>query len=486
MAPSTPRSLPSIPVPADDQGPARRHWSALTITVAWELARAATRVRPPLLHAAREHVAWRLAANASLAETEAVAAVATREFLARRKGNYARWTPDPDVDILPDPRWREAVIATSTPLHEAVFRLHFGDGVPLEELAPRLKVDVSWLRPAREAVRELVRVIVAEDGVPTEGWEPARVDRLVSRVALAAGDRCPGPGGLGTDIGRAHGESCPRCGRALRLIREGVLATGDLFAPDASMPPANTTLTLLQVHAEARKHLAELVRVLPGAVRVADDQLMYAGDEALDVALRDLAEAATPARTQLRLVRASVPGRIVDGVVIGRAYDSLQEAVQLLPWGEARGVAALPEPLPPPPSAARWWATAALLASLAMVAAVAAMQAREPGPLFVVRASRDATGVTFDTDDSAFVDVLAIAPDRAEVVFHSATPADKASLVTGDGRYHAEVDARPLLVVASPTRIEDAAIVVAAARDVDDARVRLHSRYPEAAIVVIR
>lgn len=486
MAPSTPRSLPSILVPADDQGPARRHWSALTITVAWELARAATRVRPALLHAAREHAVWRLSANASLAEAEAVAAVATREFLARRQGNYARWAPDPDLDLLPDPRWRDAVIATSTPLHEAVFRLHFGDGVPLEELAPRLKVDVSWLRPAREAVRELVRVIVSEDGVPTEGWDSPRVDRLVARVALAAGDRCPGPGGLGTDIGRAHGESCPRCGRALRLIREGVLATGDLFAPDSPMPPPNSTLTLVQVHGDARKHLNELLRALPGAVRVAEDQLVYAGDEALDAALRDLAEAGTPGRAQLRLVRASVPGRLADGVVLGRAFDSLQEAVQILPWGEARGIPALPEPLPPPPSAARWWATSAFLASLALAAAVAAMQAREPGPLFIIRASRDATGVTFDTDDSAFVDVFAVAPDRAEVVFHSGSAADKASLVTGDGRYHADVDTRPLLVVASPNVIADAAVIVAAARDVEDARVRLHSRYPEAAIVVIR
>lgn len=486
MEPSSPRTLPTVPVPADDQGPARRHWAALTVAVAWELARAMPRVRPALLDLAREHAAWRLPADASLAEVEVVAAAATREFLQRRQGRYTRWVPDPDADLHPDPRWRTAVLDTATPLHEAVFRLHFGDGVPIEDLGPRLRVDTAWLRPAREAVRELVRVIVADDGVPTEGWDDARLDRLVSRVALAAGDRCPGPGGLATDIGRAHGESCPRCGRALRLIREGILAPGDLFAPEGPVPPPNSALTLVHVHPDARRQQKLVARALPEALRVSDDQFVFAGDDAALNPLRELAEAGTPPRTQLRIVRISVPGRLADGVLLGRAFDSLQESVQILPWGEARGVDPLPDPLPPPPSAARWWAVAGLVASLAAVAAVAAMQAAEPAPRYELDAERIAADVVFDTDDNAFVDVYAVSPERAEVLFHSETVADKASIATGDGRYRTPADDRPLVLVSSPVAITDATVIVAAARDAADARVRLHSRYPEADIVLLK
>ncbi len=473
-------------MPIDDDSPARRHWGALTIAVAWELVCSGTRMRPGLLRAAREHAAWRVPPTAGLAETEAMATAATREFLVRRRHRYERWSVDPDLEILPDPRWRAAVLATATPIHEALFRLHFGDGVPLEDLSRQLQTELHLLRPVREAVRELVRAIVAEDGVPTEGWEPARVDRLVVRVALAAADRCPGPGGLATDIGHAHGESCPRCGRALRLIREGALAVSDLFAPDFAVPPPNTMLTLVQVHADGRKHLPALLRALPGAVRVSDDQLVVALDEAGLAALGEQAELGAPPRETLRVVRESVPGRIVDGIVIGAALDALREAAQILPFGQVRGLDPLPPRRAPAPSAVRWWVAAALVATLAFAAAVIAGQKGEPPPRYTVSAARDPSGVIFDTSDEAFVDVYSVASNRAEVLFHSASPADKAVMATRDGRYRTDTDERPVMVVASVVPVTDAAIIVAAAQDADDARVILHSRYPEAAIVVIR
>lgn len=486
LEPSAPRTLPTVAIPANDQGPARRHWTALTVTVAWELARALPRVRPQLLQLAREHAAWRLPDGASLADTELVAAQATREFLERRAGRYRRWADDPDLDVLPDPRWRQAVLDTATPLHEAVFRLHYADGVPLEELAPRLKVDLTWLRPAREAVRELVRVIVAEDGVSTEGWDVERVDRFVTRVALAAGDRCPGPGGLGTETGRAHGESCPRCGRALRLIREGVLAPNDLFAPDGPVPPPNTTLTLIQVQADARKAARPLHKRLAGAVRLGDDVLVLPLDAEQEAALRELAEAGTPARTQLRIAKMSVPGRLAEGLLVGRAPEALQDAVQLLPWGEVRGLDALPEPLPPPPSAARWWATAGLVASLAVAAGAYAMVASRPEGTPELSGTREVDAVVFDTNDEAYVDVIAIGPDRAELLFHSTSPADKAALATTDGRYRTPADARPVVIVSAGTALPDTELVATSARDAADARARLRAAHPDAAVLVVR
>jgi hypothetical protein len=485
MEASRSRPLPTVSVPASDQGPARRHWAALTVAVAWELARVMPSVRPNLFAAARSHAAWRLPADAGLADTEALAAAATREFLQRRAGHYPRWELDPDLDVLPDPRWRAAVLESVTPLHEAVFRLHYGDGVSLEEMAPRLKVDLAWLRPAREAVRELVRAVVGEDGVPTEGWDEARLDRLASRVALAAGDRCPGPGGLATEIGRAHGEGCPRCGRALRLIREGVIAPGDLFAPDSPDPPPNERLTLLQMHPDARKHARALVAALPGCVKVGDDQLLFAGSDPSDAALRELAEAGTPHRSLLRIVRAGVPGTIAEGVVVGTAVESLRDLLQILPWGEVRGLEPLPEPLPPPPSAARWWAAAGLVAAIAAVAGVLALNPPPRAARFYVSAERDATGVRLDADDAAYIDVFAIASDRAELLFHSASRADKAALATGDGAYHVEVDGRSVVVVASAAEVQDVSLLLAAST-AEQARERIRARDPEAAVVIVR
>lgn len=486
MEPS-PRFLPSLPNPTVDDSAARRHWSAITIAVAWELARRENRVHPKLLDAARDHATWRIGPRAGLAECEAVASAAARDFLQRREGGYAPLEPDPDVELLPLPAWREAVLGSVTPLHEGVFRLHYGDGVPIDELARRLEVEVAWVRAAREAVRELVRVVVAEDGVSTAGWIPERVDRLVARVALAAGDRCPGPGGLGTDLGRAHAESCPRCARALRLFREGVIAAADLFAPpvEAPVPPPGATLIAIEVHVDARRSARPLAQALPGFVRVDPDTLVGADSEAAVEALRQAAREGTPRRAALRVVRASVPGRVVDGVVVGLALERLRAELSPVPWGEVRGLEVLPEPLPPPPSAARWWAAAALCLGLAGVAGVVATRPPAAAPSVSLVASRAGDEVRFDTSDDAFVDVAAVSPSRSEVIFHSAHPSDKAALATGDGRYRVPADDRALLVVSASEPLLDLPAIVLAAADMAEAKQRVLGRYPSAAVAVV-
>ncbi len=476
-----------LPAAAD---PARRLWSPITIRVAWELVRSGVRLRPATLRAAREHALWRIPTNAGVAEAEAIASAAVEEYLARTSGRYARVEPDPDIDILPTPAWRAAIVAAAEPLHDAILRLHYADGFAFDEVQRRFGLSEPIVRAAREAVRELARAVVAEDGVSTMGWDNARLDRLIVRIANAAGDTCPGPGGLGTDAGRAHGEHCPRCSRALRLFREGVLSPSDLFPPEGApcLPSDTVDIACVLLHPDARKHMRTLSRTFPDARRIGEDALLTQG-EGMEALLTELAEAGTPPPAHLRVVRRRAPGRWTDRAVLGPAPDMLRAEAMALAWGEVRGIAGLPEALPPPPSAARWW-TAAVL-GLLVAAAAGAWAALPPiaAPDVELTARADRGTLVFDVDDAAFVDVLSVHGLTPTLAFHSETAGDKGTLSTGDGRYrvHGAPTSTPVwIVIAARSRLDDTAIVAQAAANVEDAVSRLRARYPGAAVKLVR
>lgn len=478
------------PPPAAD--PLRRLWGPVTIRVAWDLVRAGVQVRAPTLRLVREHALWRVPASAGLAEAEAAASLAVAEYLARAEGRYAPWAPDPDWAILPDPRWREAVDALADPMHAAVFRLHYADGLPLAEVERRTGLDEVLLRGAREAVRELARAVMAEDGVSLDGWDAARVDRLLARVATAAGDLCPGPGGLATETGRAHAENCPRCSRALRLVREGLLSPSDLFPPEDGrcLPVGTVDLLCILLHPDGRNHTRGLLRALGDAGRLLGDDgvLAVASDDTL-AALRDAAERGAPPASQLRVLRRVVPGRWGKRAVLGPGVDDALSATRSLAWGEVQGLDPLPEPLPPPPSAARWWAAAALFVLLAAGAAAWALFPGPPPSLVALQAHAEPGAVVFDTDDAAWVDVLAVRGGTVEVAFHSGTVGDKGTLATGDGRYRLAHAAPSFVVVAAPGPLEEVERVVAALPAGPEAATvladRLRERYAGAAVAVV-
>jgi hypothetical protein len=126
-----------------------------------------------------------------------------------------------------------------------------------------------------------------------------------------------------------------------------------------------------------------------------------------------------------------------------------------------------------------------------LLAVGAALWALLPGPppaLVPLTAARAAGDVLFDTDDVAFVDVLALRAGGAEVLFHSATAGAKGALGTGDDRYRLAADAPVVVVVASPLPLQDMDRV-AAGLDVvalDDLGARLRERYAGAAVAVLR
>lgn len=449
--------LPTAIPPKSGSDPLRRLWGPITIRVAWELLRAGVQPRPPTLRAARDHALWRLPADVGLADAEARSSASVEDYLARCAGRYAPSAPDSDLIVLPSPAWRESILAASDPIHEAVLRLHYADGLTLDEVERRTGLETALLRGARDAVRELARSVVGEDGLSLEGWEPARLDRLLIRIATATGDLCPGPGGLATEPGRAHAEGCPRCSRALRMFREGMLSPGDLFPPEdgACLPSGVVDLCCVSVHPDARRHARALTRVLGDAARLLPEDILLIDASRVDLqsVLVHAAEQGAPPATQMRIVRRSVPGRWVPRAVIGPGVDKLLGALQGMTWGEVDGVEPLPEPLPPPPSAARYWVGAVLVALLAVAAGVWASLPVPAASDVLLVAKAEAGGVVFDTDDDAWIEVIALRGTQADVVFHSESPGDKGRLGTGDGRFRIQTEADAVVLVASRSRL---------------------------------
>lgn len=479
-------------IPAPD--PLRRLWGPVTVRVAWELLVQGVRPRGAVLREVREHALWMMPAQVSLPEAEGVASLAVADWIARCGGRYAAFAPDPDLAILPSPRWREAIAASVDRVEECVLRLHYADGLDLPEIERRTRVELPLLRAAREAVRDVAREVLAEDGVSTEGWEPARLDRLLARVATTSGDVCPGPVGLATESGRAHAEACPRCARALRLMREGLLSPSDLFPPEDAplLAPEGVDLVALQLHPDFRRGRAALAERLGEGMRAINGDV-WVVDPAqvpdLAAILVDAAERGAPAAAHLRLLRRRGPGRWARKAILGPAPLELLGILPHMEWGEARGMDPLPEPLPPPPSAARWWMGAVLVALLAAFAALLADHAARPGPEVPLTAAWEGAGVVYDTDDAAWVDVVAVRGGTVSVVARSQSVADKAAHATGDGRFRVDAEAEALVVLAGGESFHDLEAVLlgfsGGTATVDGVARRLRERYPRAAVAVV-
>jgi hypothetical protein len=472
----------------------RRAWSVLTVRVAWELVRGGVQVRPPTLRAARDHAIWRLTGVRDVAEAEARAARATEEFLARADGRWDALEDDPDLGVPARYSHTVALLDALETEHEAVFRLHHADGMALEEAAPRCGLDLSEARAAREAIREVARQVLTADHPAARSWESARLDRWISRVAgLPEGD-CPGPGGLITEAGRAHAERCPRCSKALRLLREGMLGPADLAPPEETgvLPIGEADLACILVHPDARRHVRALARAFGSTARVSaggDEILVHAATcPELEPILLDAAERDAPGRAHMRVARMQVRGRWTRPAPIGPGLPSLRARAASLAWGEVSGVAPLPEPLPPPPSMARWWLGAAVTSLAAILVgtwACVSDPARTGVPL---EAQAVPGGVRFDTDDLAWAFVAALGPSGPSPVLVSARPADKGALATGDGAFVAQGSADRWLIVAANEKLDDFVTVLRSGpvgESGEDMAARLQARWPAAHVEVV-
>lgn len=476
--------------------PARGLWSSVTIRVAWELVLNGAPTRADTLAEVREHVLRGLPLGLSVPEAEELASQGVSEWLDRvRQGRYRRVATDPDLAIAVDAGWRQRLSAALDRVGDVVLKLHFGDGFPIGVVARNAAIDSNRAEAAREGIREAMRELAAEESLSLVGWPVGRVDRLIRRVATVAEPGCPGPGGLFTDEGRSHADRCPRCSRAVRLVRGGVLSPADLFPPegDAARPSDRIRVLALLLHPDARRHHEAIAQAIaPFSIAVGADAWLVPETEleALTEALHRLALQGSPARHHLRGAIVGGSGRWARDRVLGPLPVSAVEAARSRPWGEIMGVDDLPAPLPPPPRAGSWWAAAALLCLFAI--GMGAFVARpHPSPVdYPLQAAFEPADegwqARFSTDELATVDVIVRRQGSLEVR-HTGVREAKGRWATGQGDYRLSLDGEEALIVSSQGGVPDLRSRVDAARQDPDplgsleARIRVGT--PGAALV---
>ncbi len=454
------------PSPSYDLELLRRAWGPLTIRVGWELyTRRRKKPKRATLLAAREHALWRMQGARSVTEIEARVPRAVEEYLARRGGRFAHVDDDPDAaqdyPLALRTHMREDIEVEQ----ELVLQLHYADGRSLTAVAETTKLDMVTLRVAREGLRELGRCVLCGEGIDATGWDPARIDHALRRIANLAAEPCPPPSLLPTEAGRLHASNCPRCARALRLVRENVFSPRDLVPPEAPVPgfagaeedPVARTgtvdLACILLHPDARSHANALVRTLGKGARLSPtgDEILVHVPECghLQAALDEAAQHSCPPASQLRVVRKEVPGSWHKGTIVGPGVLSLRAAASRSRWGDVQGLAPLPEPLPRVASAARWWAGAAVAGLAAVLATLVVREApAPPGDVELVTEARPGR-VRFDTDDLASVWVVAVGPEGGHIVFDGHDPLAKADIADGNGAYVVEGAPQSWIVVAS-------------------------------------
>ncbi len=479
-------------------------WSALTIRVAWALYQARIRSSPSLLQEVREHVLLSLPGPLSCDELEQCAARATEDYLERAlegryRGPQAPHPPLPSVDA----RWRGAIERACDPSSLAVFRLRYGDGLSCREVARHCGLDPSSLQALIESLRELARSEARVRGVSCGSSSCHWADALLSQVACASGQRCPDAGAL-TDFAQGeinpaaeeHVGSCPRCARAVRLLRAGLLSAADLQQPREPQPLSEVALLALHLHPRARQHQAALAAALGrGVRRVGDDSLLVDVGRAPEwrAVLEQRVRMGLPPRDHIRGALHRGAGRWSRRVVIGPAPVTALDASRARPWGEVDGIEALPDPLPPPPSVARWWTGSIAMGLLALLVGAWVLLQRQETAAYPLQVESLHGGgaliARFDVDNRAFIDAYSFDPAGVSAELVSASTADKAALATGDGDYELVTLRGGLVLVSSPQPIEDLHEVFAAQVQAQDPargiRTALRERYPDSDVAVL-
>ena len=459
--------------PARD--PLRRCWAAVTIRVAWTLYVGGVRPTGQVLALAREHTLLSLPRDIGRLQAEELAQAFTQEYLDRtQRGKYRR-PPLPKEPVSPRPSWRERLTESLDPIGEVVLRLVHGDGLSLQEVERITRVDRVVLQGAQEGVRGALRAIMSEDSVAAP-IEPAAFERLLARTARLPAADCRGGAEAGTLAGTDHAERCPRCARAVRLIRAGALAPSELIAPERIHRSAPLSVLALHLHPEARHHRKALVQALgPAAMRAEEDTLLIDLDRVGDHVsiLHAQALEGAPAKDQIRGAMVRGAGQWTPAGLIGPVGAAAIELTRARSWGEIDSCGSLPDPLPEPPTAARWWSAAAVAVLTAALLGLWTLRPDLQNPDLPVSGdfARNADGVhaDFDTNDGAYLLVLALDGDGSVRSLHQSTQLwDKAELATGNGRFAVtDPQAQRLLVASAATPFQRADLLALAQESAD-------------------
>ena len=473
--------------------PTARLWAVVSIEAAWTLQVCGVRCTPALLHEVRRHILLTLPKNASEDRADACTAPLVREFLKRfRGGDYSG---DPPADPRPlQTIWRDAILEGLDPIGMVVWRLMYGDGLDAEAVEARCKVDRVVLSSAREGMRCALRSLI-EDG---DGQlDDDELDRLLARLARMPTPDCTG-GAEALSASKEHIERCPRCCRAVRLGRAGLLKTSDLVAPAKGWNVERISVLALNLHPDGRHHRDALLDTFgAAAIPVADDTVVVDLDRTSNHVsmLYALAEEGTPSKHHMRGALVRGPGRWHDRGLIGPVARASIGESRSRQWGEIDTVGTLPEILPPPPSATPWWGAAVLVTLAAAFAGVSALERPADPPTYPIEAIvfqqlADTVIGRFDVDDAAYTLVVLDGPEGLTVLHADDLPADKGEIATGVGDYAVTVAGRRLLVASSPepfVQVEELVTLVrATAQPLDELASRLDALHDKRADLVIQ
>lgn len=421
------------------------------------------RVSPTVLVDARDHVLLTLGTGVAVDEAEHRAGPLTAEYLSRVAGQPMRRvrTETSDLDVVHE-GWRRGLVPALDPVADTVLRLHFGDGMTVASVAGTAAIGEEQLESAKGRLRGLVRTMAEGAGVPAQGWPDPKVDELLTRLANTAEPGCPQPTDVLSEHNRLHVDACPRCSRAVRLIRGGMIAPSDLVpAAGANDNVATTAAAVVLLHPDARRVQKKLAKVFgTRALRVAADAwLMSKGElDAVGASIHRLVSDGIVPRHHLRGAVVTGRGRWSGATLLGPVAVDAIETARSRPWAEIDGLGELPPPRPAPPSPAKWWAAAGIIGVVAATAGVGIMGPQESPPNVPIQASfiavEDGWEVTFDADDLAVIDVVSLAEDGLTIV-HRDVRAARGQWATGDGSYRVYVPDESMAILASEGGLAD-------------------------------
>ncbi len=436
-------------------------WVVVTVRVAWNLMMSGVRVRPATLSDARDHVMLSLPQGLSPDQAEEMAGLLAQEFLDRVKGGkIQRQVGEADLGMNVPPTWRTDLVSAVDPVGDAVLRLHYGDGMTMDDVGRTAAIGPVVLSSAREDIRERVRGLARQEGTPLGGWSDGRIDQLIGRIANVAEQGCPEPMSILSESYREHVDRCPRCSRAVRLIRGGIIAPSDL------VQPADHSLTLTDVaaivlHPDARKVRRKLEKTLgPTAIRAGSDAWLMSEQElrAVSPALRNLVVDGHLPRHHIRGAVIHGPGRWSGNVLLGPVAVSALEAARSRPWSEVDTMAELPPPRPAPPSPLRWWLVAGVMGVAATIMGIEVLGPQEVRPQMPIEAEfrsvEDGWEILFDAEDMAVIDFIAVTENGPTLV-HKGVRANRGQWATGEGNFRIYVPGAAVAIVASEDGLPD-------------------------------
>ena len=468
----------------------QRVWAPVTIRVAWELMVGGAPNDSELLDEAREHALSSISSKLETSQAEERAGFYAREYLERALRARYRCAEWERSAVEPQHQWRQRLVAILDDLGEAIFQLHYGDGLSMDKTAAALKVDNGVSTGSREGVRGGIRSILRNDGVSLADGETREIDRLLTRLAILPAINCDGGANI-LDPSRAeHVGTCPRCIRATRLINAGRIKIKNLIAPASPFRVSRTTVMALHLHPDVRHKRGDLYRALGCSAVFADEDTLLLDPNLFDnlsETLWELAQEGEPARYYIRGAVAKGPGAWSSTGLLGPVATKVMELTRSRQWGEIDTIGPLPEPLPGPPPAGRWWLAALVTTLVAVLVGLFVMRSEVSDAAFPIRAEFSVTeelvSVSFDLHDDALVAIVVQGAEGLEVIHQSYNSVEKGQFATGLGDYRLDTDNPRMMLVSSPTALDSLSEMVFAASGavapMDSLATQLKIRYPE-------